>query len=109
MNIFPLAVFLRPLAENPWTYLVFGLIGFAFGFVLEMSGFGNSKKLIGQFYFKDLTVLKVMFGAIITAMVLLFLSVPIAVLTVVPGRAKPLQGGVHLVLLAAFLFLSVSP
>jgi len=42
-------------------------------------------------------------------MVLLFISVPVAVLTVVPGRAKPLQGGVHLVLLAAFIFLSISP
>ncbi len=54
----------------PWTYLVFGLIGFAFGFTLEMSGFGNSRKLAAQFYFTDLTVLKVMFTAIVTAMVL---------------------------------------
>jgi hypothetical protein len=80
MNIFPLEPFLRPLSENPWTYLVFGLIGFGFGFVLEMSGFGNSKKLAAQFYFRDLTVLKVMFGAIITAMVLLFLSSAIGIL-----------------------------
>ena len=42
-------------------------------------------------------------------MVLLAISVPVAVLTVVPGRAKPLQGGVHLVLFAAFVFLSVNP
>ena len=41
--------------------------------------------------------------------VLLFLSVLVAILTVVTGRAKPLQGGVHLVLFAAFVFLSVSP
>jgi Ca2+:H+ antiporter len=41
--------------------------------------------------------------------VLLFLSVLVAILTVVTGRAKPLQGGVHLVLFAAFLFLSISP
>lgn len=80
MPIFPLEVFLKPLAENPWTYLVFGVIGFAFGFVLEMSGFGNSKKLSAQFYFKDLTVLKVMFGAIVTAMVLIFLSSAIGIL-----------------------------
>jgi rhodanese-related sulfurtransferase len=80
MNIFPLDAFLKPLAENPWTYLVFGLIGFAFGFVLELSGFGNSKKLAAQFYFKELTVLKVMFGAIVTAMVLIFLSSAIGIL-----------------------------
>jgi Ca2+:H+ antiporter len=41
--------------------------------------------------------------------VLLFMSVVVAILTVVTGRAKPLQGGVHLVLFAAFVFLSISP
>ncbi len=80
MTIFPLEAFLSPLAQNPWTYLVFGLIGFGFGFALEISGFGNSKKLAAQFYFKDLTVLKVMFTAIVVAMVLIFLSVGIGIL-----------------------------
>jgi len=42
-------------------------------------------------------------------LVLLILSVIVSVLTVVPGRAKPLAGGVHLVLFAAFLFLSAAP
>lgn len=41
--------------------------------------------------------------------VLLVLTAAVAILTVVPGRAKPLQGGVHLVLLAAFLFLTIAP
>ncbi len=71
---FPLQSFIVTSAANPWTYVVFGLIGFAFGFTLEMSGFGNSQKLAAQFYFKELTVLKVMFTAIVTAMVLLFLT-----------------------------------
>lgn len=44
-----------------------------------------------------------------TQMVLLALTVVVSVLTVVPGRATRLQGGVHLVLLAAFLFLAVNP
>ena len=35
---FPLDVLLAPSTTQPWTYLVFGLIGFAFGFTLEMSG-----------------------------------------------------------------------
>lgn len=56
------------------SYIVYIVIGFAFGFVLEIAGFGNSKKLAAQFYFKDLTVLKVMFGAIVTAMILIFLT-----------------------------------
>ena len=44
-----------------------------------------------------------------TQMVLFGLTVLVSVLTVVPGRAMRLQGGVHLVLLAAFLFLSINP
>lgn len=42
-------------------------------------------------------------------MVLLALTVVVASLTVVPGRATPLQGGVHLVLFAAYLELAVNP
>jgi rhodanese-related sulfurtransferase len=53
-------------------YLVFLLIGMGFGAVLEMSGFGDSRKLAAQFYLKDMTVLKVMFTGIIVAMVLIF-------------------------------------
>jgi Ca2+:H+ antiporter len=44
-----------------------------------------------------------------TQLVLLALTVVVSVLTIVPGRATRLQGGVHLVLLAAFLFLAVNP
>jgi Ca2+:H+ antiporter len=44
-----------------------------------------------------------------THIVLLALTTVTAVLTVVPGRATLLQAGVHLALLAAFLFLAVSP
>jgi Ca2+:H+ antiporter len=44
-----------------------------------------------------------------THMVLLALTVVVAALTVVPGRATPLQGGVHLAILAAYVFLAMSP
>ncbi|MEL3947736.1 MULTISPECIES: calcium:proton antiporter [Streptomyces] len=44
-----------------------------------------------------------------THMVLLVLTVLVGTLTVVPGRATPLQGGVHLVLFAAYLELAVNP
>jgi len=77
---FPLPEFITVSASNPWTYIVFGLIGFAFGFTLEMSGFGDSRKLAGQFYFTELTVIKVMFTAIVTAMVLLFGAVGLGIL-----------------------------
>ena len=77
---FPLPSFLAVSASNPWTYVLFGVIGFAFGFTLEMSGFGNSRKLAAQFYFTDLTVLKVMFTAIVTSMVLTFGAVGLGIL-----------------------------
>ena len=44
-----------------------------------------------------------------TQMVLLALTLIVTVLTVVPGRATRLQGVVHLVLLAAFVFLAINP
>ena len=44
-----------------------------------------------------------------TQMVLLAVTVVVGTLTVVPGRATRLQATVHLVLLAAFLFLAVVP
>jgi Ca2+:H+ antiporter len=44
-----------------------------------------------------------------TQMVLLAITVVVGTLTVVPGRATLQQGGVHLVLLGAFLFLAVNP
>ncbi len=47
-------------------------IGIGFGFFLERAGFGSARKLTAQFYFTDLTVFKVMFTAIITAMLGLF-------------------------------------
>jgi Ca2+:H+ antiporter len=44
-----------------------------------------------------------------TQMVLLAVTVVVGLMTVVPGRATRLQGVVHLVLLAAFLFLAANP
>ena len=44
------------------------VIGIGFGFFLERAGFGSAKKLVSQFYLDDLAVFKVMFTAIVTAM-----------------------------------------
>ena len=44
------------------------LIGFGFGWCLERGGLGSARKLTGQFYLTDLTVFKVMFSALVTAM-----------------------------------------
>jgi hypothetical protein len=45
------------------------VLGIAFGFVLERAGLGRVQKLVGQFYGHDMTVLRVLFTAIVTAMV----------------------------------------
>lgn len=76
---FPLDTFTAVSAANPWSYVLFGAIGMAFGYTLESAGFGDSRKLAGQFYFRELTVLKVMFTAITVAMVLLFGAVGLGV------------------------------
>ncbi|MBC8403658.1 MAG: YeeE/YedE family protein, partial [Planctomycetes bacterium] len=56
------------------TLLVSLFIGIGFGFMLEKGGFGSSKVLAGIFYGKDWRVLKVMFTAIVTAMLGLYAS-----------------------------------
>ncbi|OQX84920.1 sulfurtransferase, partial [candidate division KSB1 bacterium 4484_87] len=54
-------------------FVIAFLIGIGFGFSLERAGFGNANKLAAQFYFRDMTVFKVMFTAIITAMIGIYL------------------------------------
>ncbi|MBN1605414.1 MAG: YeeE/YedE family protein [Polyangiaceae bacterium] len=55
-------------------------LGIGFGFMLERAGFGNSKKLTNQFYLNDMSVLKVMFTAIVTAMVLILAATTVGLL-----------------------------
>ncbi|HOI00964.1 MAG TPA: YeeE/YedE thiosulfate transporter family protein [Bacteroidales bacterium] len=56
------------LIDGNWNNLIALLIGIAFGFVLESSGFSSSRVLAGVFYGYDFTVLRVFFTAAITAM-----------------------------------------
>jgi len=64
------APFLTTGALSPSYDLLFAiLIGIGFGFFLERAGFGSARKLVAQFYLTDLSVFKVMFTAIVTAMV----------------------------------------
>lgn len=53
-------------------YAIYLAIGIGFGMALEMSGFGDSRRLAAQFYLTEMRVLKVMFTAIIVAMLLIF-------------------------------------
>jgi uncharacterized membrane protein YedE/YeeE len=60
------------LFSHDFSLIVALVIGICFGFFLERGGLGNSTKLAAQFYLRDLTVFKVMFTAIITAMLGLY-------------------------------------
>lgn len=55
------------------SFVIAFAIGIGFGFFLERAGFGSARKLAAQFYLRDMSVLKVMFTAIITAMTGLYL------------------------------------
>lgn len=47
-------------------------VGFMFGFFLERAGFGSAKKLSAVWYGRDFAVIRVMFTAVITAMIGIF-------------------------------------
>ena len=66
------APYLDGAGHGPLALVVALLIGVAFGVALEQSGLGRATKLMAQFRLTDLTVFKVMFTAIVTAMLGLF-------------------------------------
>jgi rhodanese-related sulfurtransferase/uncharacterized membrane protein YedE/YeeE len=63
-------------------------IGIAFGFLLERAGLGDPRRILGQLVLRDFTVLRVMFGAIITAMLALRWSAAMGWLDIA-GLATP--------------------
>jgi len=76
----PFPLDLASLLGKPGMYAVFLAIGFAFGYVLESSGFNHAPTLAAQFYFRDMRVLKVFFTAIVTAMLLIFAAAGLGLL-----------------------------
>jgi len=52
-----------------WNFVIAILIGIAFGFTLEASGFSSSRKIAGVFYGYDFAVLKVFFTAALVSMI----------------------------------------
>jgi len=56
--------------SSPVTYLLMAAaVGAAFGFFLERSGFGSAKRLTAVFTMRDWQVYRVMFTALVTAMI----------------------------------------
>lgn len=71
----PTPLYPQELFSEQTSFVIAFLLGILFGFTLERAGFGSSRKLAMQFYFRDMTVLKVMFTAIVVAMLgLLYLN-----------------------------------
>ncbi len=60
------------LISSDWNYIIAILIGMAFGYILEASGFSSSRKLAGQFYGYDFAVLKVFFTSAVVAVIGLY-------------------------------------
>lgn len=56
------------ISESQGLVVALGL-GFGFGWFLERAGFASARRLTAQFYLYDMSVLKVMFTAIVTAAV----------------------------------------
>lgn len=52
-----------------WDFVIAILLGIAFGFILEASGFSSSRNITGIFYGYNFVVLRVFFTALIVAMV----------------------------------------
>jgi len=52
-----------------WNFVIAILVGIAFGFILEASGFSSSRNIAGVFYGYNFVVLRVFFTAVIVAMV----------------------------------------
>ena len=63
------------LLSPEWNNVIALIIGIAFGYIMEASGFSSSRKLIGVFYGYDFAVLRVFFTAAIVSMIgILYLS-----------------------------------
>ena len=80
-------------------------LNLAYGSAMASIGLTIPVIAISQVWFDGPLVL----GLGSTELVLLTLTMVTSVLTVVPGRATLLQGGIHIAILGAFLFLAASP
>lgn len=81
-----------------WNYIIAILIGMAFGYIMEATGFSSSRKLVGVFYGYDFTVLRFFFTAVLTASIgLLFMDyfgwIDFAQLFIYPTYLYPLLVG----------------
>lgn len=57
------------LIAGGWDFVIALLLGMAFGFILEASGFSSSRNIAGVFYGYNFVVLRVFFTAVLVCMV----------------------------------------
>ena len=55
--------------STEWNYVIAVMIGMAFGYIMEASGFSSSRKLIGVFYGYDFAVIRVFFTASLVSII----------------------------------------
>lgn len=60
--------------SEPGTMLIAVIAGIAFGYILISVGMGNSRKISAVFYGEDWSVMKIMFSAVVTTMLLTYTS-----------------------------------
>lgn len=82
---------------SPRAFLAAFVIGLLFGLALERAGFGSSRRLAAVFYFKDMAVVKVMFTAVITAMLGLCYCTSLGIISVQAIYLMPTVYGAQIV------------
>lgn len=60
--------------SEPGTMFIGLIAGIAFGYILISVGMGNSRKISAVFYGEDWSVMKIMFSAVVTTMLLTYTS-----------------------------------
>lgn len=66
----------------PGMILVGLIVGLIFGYILQAVGMGNSRKISAVFYGEDWAVMRIMFSAVVTAMILTFLFYYLGILDI---------------------------
>ena len=66
----------------PGMILVGLIVGLIFGYILQSVGMGNSRKISAVFYGEDWAVMRIMFSAVVTAMLLTFLFYYLGILDI---------------------------
>lgn len=75
------------------SFLLIGfLIGVMFGFLLQKGGVANFNTIVGQFLFRNITVLNIMLSAIIAGGLLVYLLVDFGYLPELPAKLSSLKG-----------------